>query len=129
MNHSLAHAVFDELLPGWRQAKRVGKNRELRAPYREDHHPSLHVHEDEGVWIDRATGEGGGAWDLAKKMRGEDGAKDLLKRLDPNDTESPATQHTTAKSANGKGSTVECCMGSAPRSKSSATRLRRRSWL
>ena len=83
MNPALAGAVFDELLPGWREARRVGPNRELRAPYRDDNHPSLHVHEEGLVWIDRATGEGGGAWDLARKMRGEDGARDLLRRLDP----------------------------------------------
>ncbi len=94
MTPDLARAVFDELLPGWRDAKRVGHNRELRAPYRKDNHPSLHVHEDDGVWIDRATGEGGGALDFARKMLGEDGARDLLARLQANGKERPQAEHT-----------------------------------
>jgi hypothetical protein len=85
MNPELAGRVYDELIPGWREARLVSGNREVRAPYREDRHPSLHIDEEKLVWIDRALDEGGGAWDLAIRMLGEDDAKKLLKRLDPND--------------------------------------------
>jgi hypothetical protein len=108
MNPDLAAAIYDTLLPGWREAKRVGRNRELCAPYREDRHPSLHIEEEKLVWIDRATGEGGGAWDLARKMLGEDDARDLLARLEPDQTERPLTRRPTPKSANNKGSSVGC---------------------
>lgn len=73
--------VFDELVPGWRDWPRVGSEREGCVPWREDAHPSLHINAAKATWIDRATSEGGGAWDFAVRLRGEQGARSLLGSL------------------------------------------------
>ena len=90
MTNEVAAAIYDRLLPGWREAPRNGANRRVKAPYREDEHPSLDVHESDLVWIDRATEEGGGAVDLwragaglySDRPSGEDGQVIRLPRQD-----------------------------------------------
>ena len=58
MTDEAADAVLDEILGAdWRSARRASGNRVLHAPYREDRNPSLHVHVEKRVWIDRSTGE------------------------------------------------------------------------
>ncbi len=79
---AVAVAIYDTILPGWLEAPRSSQgNRRLRAPYREDEHASLDVHPDKLVWYDRGTGEGGGAVALARKTLGEEGARELLRRI------------------------------------------------
>ena len=40
-NSELYTAIYDELVPGWRDGQRVGPNLRTRAPYRDDADPSF----------------------------------------------------------------------------------------
>ncbi len=80
MTQDAKAAIYDHLLPGWRDAPRNGQNRRVRAPYREDAHPSLDIHEEKLTWYDRGIGEGGGAVDLAHRVLGEEGARSIRSR-------------------------------------------------
>ncbi|HTF32185.1 MAG TPA: DUF3631 domain-containing protein [Myxococcota bacterium] len=81
MNPELAAAIYDELLPGWRNARLVSGNRRIRCPFHDDHKPSFDIHEEKLVWMCRVCGAGGGAWDLAVRTLGEDAAHELVERL------------------------------------------------
>ena len=50
MNPADAGAVYDELCPGWREARLVSGNREVSSPFREDKNPSLHIREETMTW-------------------------------------------------------------------------------
>jgi hypothetical protein len=106
MNLELAGAVYDKLLSGWRDARLVSGNRRIRCPFHDDRNPSLDIHEEKLVWTCRAGCGGGGAWDLAVRVLGEDEAHGLLEQLKANGTE--RVVHTRHRSANGNGSHVEC---------------------
>jgi hypothetical protein len=82
MTADLAAAVFDRLLPGWREAPVVSGNRRVRALYRDDRHASLDIHPGKGTWFDRGTAEGGGAFDLARKILGEEAARRMLAEIE-----------------------------------------------
>ena len=81
MNAATAEAIYDAVVPGWRDAPLRKKERRVRAPYRDDKNPSLDIHEEKLTWTDRSTGEGGGAVDLARRVRGEEGARSLFREL------------------------------------------------
>lgn len=83
MNESTLTALLDASVPGWRGAPLVSGQHEIRAPYREDKRPSLHIHPEKLSWIDRGTGEGGGAFALACRVLGRDRAMELLNELEP----------------------------------------------
>ncbi len=92
MNAATTSAIYDVILPGWREATRNGKNRRVCAPYRDDKNPSLDVHETKLTWFDRGIGEGGGAVDLARRVLGEEGARSLLRELgDKQEDHAPTT--------------------------------------
>ncbi|HEX5165341.1 MAG TPA: AAA family ATPase [Thermomicrobiales bacterium] len=42
----------------------------VRSPFRDDRHPSLSIRKVDGVWSDKATGEGGSIFDAIMKRRG-----------------------------------------------------------
>ncbi len=77
MTPEVASAVYDRIVPGWREAPQHSGNRRIVAPYRDDTHPSLDIHEEKLTWYDRALCEGGGAADLARRVLGEEGARTL----------------------------------------------------
>ncbi len=81
MNQETAAAIYDRVTPGWREAPLRSGQRRVQAPYRRDQTPSLDIDEQKFVWFDRALGEGGGAYDLALRILGEDGTRDLLREL------------------------------------------------
>lgn len=81
MNAETAAAVYDRLVPGWRDARRNGQNRRVPAPYRTDEHPSVDIHEQKLTWYDRALSQGGGAYDLALLTLGDEGARELMRDL------------------------------------------------
>jgi hypothetical protein len=105
MTPGLAAAIFDDLLSlNWRQARRVSGNRRVLCPLHDDHSPSLDVHEENLAWICRAGCGGGGAWDLAVRMLGEGGARELLTRLEANSSERRHAEHPR----HNNGSSVPC---------------------
>lgn len=72
-------ALYDALLGnGWREAKRIAGNRRVRCPLHDDQTPSFDVHETKLTWLCRAGCGGGGAFDLAVRMRGRAEAGALL---------------------------------------------------
>lgn len=73
--------VYDRLLPGWREARLASGQRRVTCPLHPDKDPSLDVEEARGVWICRAGCGGGGAIDLARRVLGEEGARELLRSL------------------------------------------------
>lgn len=104
MTPELAAAAYDVLLPGWREARLIAGNRRVLCPLHDDRNPSLDVREGAGVWTCRAGCGGGGAFDLAVRMRGEEGARALLLELDaigPGEPERPTSLGAR------KGETVE----------------------
>jgi hypothetical protein len=108
MNPDLAAAIYDELLPGWREARLVSSNRRIQCPFHDDHDPNFDIHEEKLAWTCRAGCGGGGAWALAVRILDEDGAHELLARLEGDGTGRPPTRRPTPKSANNKGSSVGC---------------------
>ena len=84
-----ARAIYDKLCPGWRDAKLVSGERIVSAPYREDRHPSLHIHEEKLTWIDRTTGEGGGAFAFAVRVLGEPEARRFMREIGSGGAPSP----------------------------------------
>ena len=81
MTVDLARAIFDRLTPGWREAPLTSANRRVLCLLHTDTHPSLDIDEQRGVWICRAGCGGGGAVDFARRLLGEDGARELLREL------------------------------------------------
>jgi hypothetical protein len=81
MNPALAGAIYDDLLPGWRDARLVSGNRRIKCPFHDDQDPSFDIHEENLVWICRSGCGGGGAWDLAVRFLGEDEARELVGQL------------------------------------------------
>lgn len=67
MTDELAAAIYDEIVPGWRSARLVGRERRVLSPLRDEKNPSFDIHEDKLTWFDRGTGEGGGAIELASQ--------------------------------------------------------------
>ena len=83
MTPDLAAAVYDALLGReWRESRLVSGNRRVRCPLHEDAHPSLDVHPEKLGWVCRAGCGGGGAFDFAVRLRGEEGARALLRELE-----------------------------------------------
>ena len=46
MNPALAGAIYDDLLPGWRDARLVSGNRRIKCPFHDDQDPSFDIHEE-----------------------------------------------------------------------------------
>ena len=67
MTTDVAAAIYDHLVPDWREAPRNGANRRVHALYREDKNASVDIHETKLTWYDRGIGEGGGAVDFARR--------------------------------------------------------------
>jgi hypothetical protein len=82
MNADTIRAIYDEVLPGRRDAPLVGGNRSVTCPLHEDHNPSLDLDEEKLVWTCRAGCDGGGAVDLAGRVLGEERTKQLLREID-----------------------------------------------
>ena len=97
MNPEIAEAIYDHVVPEWRDAPIRNGHRRVCAPYRDDKHPSLDIHEDTLTWYDRGISEGGGAHDLARRVLSDEKTRQLMRQLgdDKNQTES----RPTAKSA------------------------------
>lgn len=96
-SNATKRALLDAAVPGWRMAQLVGGHRRVRAPYREDRHASLDIHEEHLVWKDRATDAGGSAWDLAVLTIGRDAAQHIVAELESNAT--PARSSKTSGSS------------------------------
>lgn len=90
MTPETAAAIYDNVLPGWRETPPRGRRVRLRAPYRKDHEPSLDLDLDGLVWFDRGTGEGGGAVDLAHRVLGEEATGQLLREIARAETSAPS---------------------------------------
>lgn len=58
----ISRSVIDSLITGEWQ----GKNKEICSPFRADKNPSIHMTED-GLWIDRATNDGGDLIDFISR--------------------------------------------------------------
>ena len=81
MRNEVALAIYDAVIPEWRDAHLRNGNRRVRAPYRDDEHASLDIHEEKLTWYDRGIGEGGGAFDLAVRVLGNEDARSLMRQL------------------------------------------------
>ena len=81
MTPETAGFIFDRLIPGWRNGPLVTGNRRLRCPLHDDTLPSLDISEEGGVWICRAGCGAGGAVDFARRVVGDDGARQLLREV------------------------------------------------
>lgn|GEM_PF-3456641 len=97
MTPELAAAIYDALLPGWREARLVSGNRRVRCPLHDDGDPSLDVQPECLVWMCRAGCGGGGAWDLAVRLHGEEGAQALLRELEGSTRRVPAPRPATRR--------------------------------
>lgn len=59
---AICKSLIDSLIIGnWQ-----GKNKEILSPFRQEKHPSIHMTED-GLWIDRATNDGGDLIDFISR--------------------------------------------------------------
>ncbi len=57
MNPEIAEAIYDHVVPKWRDAPIRNGHRRVCAPYRDDKHPSLDIHEDTLTWYDRSCSD------------------------------------------------------------------------
>ncbi len=71
MERAMQEALLDELLPGWRGAPLASGEHMLRCPFHDDNKPSLRLKPSTLAWFCFPCGEGGGVWDLARRMLGE----------------------------------------------------------
>jgi hypothetical protein len=81
MTPEFACAIFDRLLPGWREAPLVSGQRRILCSLHADTRPSLDIDDGRGVWICRAGCGGGGAIELARRMLGDEETRTLLREL------------------------------------------------
>jgi hypothetical protein len=84
MKAAVQDALLDAALPGWSLARLVSGQREVQCPSgtHKDRHPSFHVDPEKRVGICRACGFGGGAYEIAKQVLGEERAREIIRSFD-----------------------------------------------
>ena len=81
MTPEVQRRLLDRLLPGWDEGQEIRGERKASCPLHDDRHPSLRIKTSELTWFCDPCGFGGGVWDLALRMHGEAGAREILESL------------------------------------------------
>ena len=70
--------LYDTIVPGWQEAPLHRGERLILCPLHADHEPSLRINQSKLTWHCFPCAEGGGAWDLAKRVLGQERARVAL---------------------------------------------------
>ena len=83
MSPEVRHSLLNSLIPDWDQLLEIRGERKALCPLHEDRNPSLRIRTADLAWYCDPCGIGGGVWDLAIRMLGEAGARELLEVISP----------------------------------------------